>query len=206
MPPVRWIADAATILRVAGDRVNWDRLLAEADERLLTVVLREAVSLLTELVDAPVPASAVARLRGALWQVLTVCLSAAISLVGVGVVHDAGALSVEMGSGAARGVHDYSFPDDYWRFVSDLWRSLGSTVAPKAHIVIRLGSARISPDELRQQLVATSRFAGREVKLLHSEVSAIEGRQTDVFRPGAGGCKVEVDCLFNVSGYRSTGG
>jgi hypothetical protein len=30
-----------------------------------------------------------ARLRGALWQVLTVCLSAAISLVAAGVVHDA---------------------------------------------------------------------------------------------------------------------
>jgi hypothetical protein len=99
----------------------------------------------------------------------------------------------------------HSFAADYWRFVSDMWRSLGSTVAPQAQVVIRLGSSRIPPDELRQQLLATSRFSGRKVKLLHSEVSAIEGRQTDVFRPGAAGCKVEVDCLFQVSGNRSTG-
>jgi hypothetical protein len=99
----------------------------------------------------------------------------------------------------------HSFADDYWRFVSDMWRSLGSTLAPRARVVIRLGSSRISPDELRQQLLATSRFSGREVKLLHSEVSAIEGRQTDVFRPGAAGCKVEVDCLLQIGRGRPTG-
>lgn len=92
----------------------------------------------------------------------------------------------------------HSFPAEYWRFVSDMWRSLGSTVASQAQIVIRLGSSRISPDELRQQLLATSRFSGRKVRLVHSEVSAIEGRQTDVFRPGTVGCKVEVDYLFKI--------
>jgi hypothetical protein len=65
MPPVRWIADAAMILRTAGDRVDWDRLVFEAETRLLAVVMREAVEVLRETVDADVPASVVARLRSA---------------------------------------------------------------------------------------------------------------------------------------------
>jgi hypothetical protein len=65
MPPLRWIADAAMILRTAGERVNWDRLIAEADERLLLVVMREAILLLTALVDVYVPAAVLTRLRTA---------------------------------------------------------------------------------------------------------------------------------------------
>jgi hypothetical protein len=65
MPPVRWIADAAMILRTAADRVSWDRLLADAEERLLVVVLREAMRLLVELTDAPVPGAVMARLTRA---------------------------------------------------------------------------------------------------------------------------------------------
>jgi hypothetical protein len=65
MPPIRWIADAATILRTAGDRVDWDRLLAEADRRLLMLVMREAVRVLREIVDIPVPDWVDSRLRTA---------------------------------------------------------------------------------------------------------------------------------------------
>jgi hypothetical protein len=65
MPPIRWIADAATILRTAGDRVDWDRLLAEADRRLLMLVMREAVRVLREVVEVPVPDWVGARLQSA---------------------------------------------------------------------------------------------------------------------------------------------
>jgi hypothetical protein len=65
MPPVRWIADAATILRSAGARVDWERLLTEADERLLLIVVREAVRHLRELAEADIPDWVVARLAAA---------------------------------------------------------------------------------------------------------------------------------------------
>ena len=96
----------------------------------------------------------------------------------------------------------HSFETNYWRFIADMWRSLGSVLASNAKIIVRLGSSRISPDNLRAQLLATSRFSGRKVVLSHSEVSEISGRQTDVFRPGTSGCKIEVDCVFTIRGRR----
>jgi hypothetical protein len=62
MPPIRWIADAATIVRTAGDSMDWNRLAADADERLLSLVMREAVRLLRVVGDVEVPDFAVALL------------------------------------------------------------------------------------------------------------------------------------------------
>lgn len=59
--PLRWIADASTVLR-AGE-VDWERFEREARERLLTVVLASAVDDLRDLVDAPIPAEVARRLR-----------------------------------------------------------------------------------------------------------------------------------------------
>ena len=88
----------------------------------------------------------------------------------------------------------HSFAVTYWRLIADMWRSLGNVVASKGHVVVRLGSSRITPDELRKQLTATSHFSGLPISLIHTEVSEIDRRQTDAFRPGTVGCKVEVDC------------
>jgi len=91
---------------------------------------------------------------------------------------------------------------NYWRFIADMWRSLGAVVARSAHVLVRLGSSRVSPEELERQLVATSRFSGRIVELVETESSTIKRRQTDAFRPGTVGCKIEIDCHFHVTGRR----
>lgn len=65
LPPVRWLADGAMILRAAGDEVDWDRLIDEADERLLLVVMREAIDSLVTLAGAEVPEHALRRIRRA---------------------------------------------------------------------------------------------------------------------------------------------
>lgn len=96
----------------------------------------------------------------------------------------------------------HTFASSYWRFIADMWRSLGVVLSRSSHVVIRLGSSRISPDELRRQLVATSQFSGRRVELVEVECSEIRRRQTDSFRPGTVGCKVEIDCHFHVKGKR----
>lgn len=86
----------------------------------------------------------------------------------------------------------------YWKFIADMWRSLGVVLSPKSHIVVRLGSTRIQPDDLEKMLTAAATFANRKVQLVSSEVSKIRRRQTNSFAPGSKGCKVEVDCCYRM--------
>ena len=93
----------------------------------------------------------------------------------------------------------YRFEDKYWRFIADMWRSFGQVVSKGAHIIVRLGSSRISSDDLRKKLKLTSAFAGCGVRLVSSRISTIRRPQTNYFRPGAHGCRVEVDCHFLIT-------
>lgn len=86
--------------------------------------------------------------------------------------------------------------DHYWSFISDMWRSLGAVMADRSHVVVRIGSRKISPDLLKRGLTGCAQFSGRKVKLIESQVTKIKGRQTDAFRPGTRGCVVELDCHF----------
>jgi hypothetical protein len=94
----------------------------------------------------------------------------------------------------------HTFASNYWRFIADMWRCLGVVLGRSSHVVVRLGSSRLSTEELQRQLVATSVFSGRKVELIETECSKIKRRQTDAFRPGTVGCKVEIDCHFHVTG------
>jgi hypothetical protein len=91
----------------------------------------------------------------------------------------------------------YSYEAKYWEFIADMWRCLGAVLSRRAHIVIRIGCRRLSPDHLRLALTAASRFSRRRIELIGSEVSRIRNRQTDLFRPGARGCSVELDCHYH---------
>jgi len=93
----------------------------------------------------------------------------------------------------------HGFADNYWRFIGDMWRSLGAILAPKAQVVIRIGTRRLEPKALVKTLTAMSQFSQRKVALVSSEVSELKNRQTDLFRPGSKGCSVEVDCHFSMS-------
>ncbi len=85
---------------------------------------------------------------------------------------------------------------NYWSFIGDMWRSLGAVMADGSHVVVRIGSRKISPDFLRRGLTGCAQFSGRKVKLVSSQVTEIKRRQTDAFRPGTTGCVVELDCHF----------
>ncbi len=86
--------------------------------------------------------------------------------------------------------------DKYWSFIGDMWRSLGAVMGEGAHVVIRIGSRKIKPEQLRRSLKGCGEFSGRRVKLVSSRVTEIKKRQTDAFRPGTKGCVVELDCHF----------
>jgi hypothetical protein len=89
--------------------------------------------------------------------------------------------------------------DKYWMMLADMWRSLGRVLSKNSNIVIRLGAARIGPDRLVSGLEGVAKAANRRVRLIKCEASEIVKRQTDAFRPGSTGCKVEVDCHFRMA-------
>lgn len=62
IPPMRWVADAITILRAAPD-LDWERLVEQTRRRRLVIQMREALDYLARAFAAPVPASVLARLR-----------------------------------------------------------------------------------------------------------------------------------------------
>ncbi len=84
----------------------------------------------------------------------------------------------------------------YWSFIADMWSSLGSILSSDAHIVIRLGSRKLSPSRLSSMLTSSSFTSQRRVCLISKRVSIIQRRQTDAFHPGTKGCSFEVDCHF----------
>jgi putative nucleotidyltransferase-like protein len=63
VPTIRWIPDAMTILRSAGVRVDWDRVVEQAARRRLLLRFGRGLCYLRERFDATVPDDVVARLR-----------------------------------------------------------------------------------------------------------------------------------------------
>lgn len=86
--------------------------------------------------------------------------------------------------------------ENYWSFISDMWRSLGALLASKSHVVVRIGSRTSPPDRLLKTLTASAVFCGRKFDLISHEISELRNRQTDAFRPGSRGCLVELDAHF----------
>jgi hypothetical protein len=87
---------------------------------------------------------------------------------------------------------------NYWSFIADMWRSLGGTLARRAHVVIRIGSRIESSATLRTSLKGCATLSRRKVSLVSCRESEIQNRQTPSFRPGARGCRVETDFHFYV--------
>ena len=85
---------------------------------------------------------------------------------------------------------------NYWRFMGDMWRSLGRIVAKNGDVVIRIGCRKTTPSELRRRLLATAHYSGRKVAIASWTVSVLRNRQTNSFRPGSKGCTYELDCHF----------
>lgn len=62
-PPIRWIADALTILRVSGAEIKWPEIAAFAYRWHLTYRLGLGLSYLTRYFDAPVPSDVLAEIE-----------------------------------------------------------------------------------------------------------------------------------------------
>lgn len=62
-PPIRWIADALTIIEVAGPLIDWNAMVQFAKEQRLTHRLALGLGRLRDAFDAPVPADILEQLR-----------------------------------------------------------------------------------------------------------------------------------------------
>jgi hypothetical protein len=65
LPPFHWVADAITTIESAARRLDWDRVVAEAKRRRLTVATGQALRLLAGEFGAAVPPEAIERLEAA---------------------------------------------------------------------------------------------------------------------------------------------
>lgn len=61
--PLRWIPDAMMILRNAGLKIDWQRLLQEAHRRCLVVSIKKSLTYLHDVFAAPIPADIMANME-----------------------------------------------------------------------------------------------------------------------------------------------
>jgi len=57
IPPLRWVADAMTILNAPHASLDWDRLITQVEKRRLILPMRATLNYLRTLLDAPVPSA-----------------------------------------------------------------------------------------------------------------------------------------------------
>ena len=58
VPPVRWVADAVTVIRASPD-LDWDRLIAQARKRRLTRIAAASLAYVAGSLEAPIPAAVI---------------------------------------------------------------------------------------------------------------------------------------------------
>lgn len=56
VPPLRWVPDALAVLRGAGQAMDWERLVDQAQRRILVLPMIDTLRYLRDTFDAPVPA------------------------------------------------------------------------------------------------------------------------------------------------------
>jgi hypothetical protein len=64
IPSIRWIADAATILREAGENIDWEYLAGEARRREISLQTSKALNLLANEFEMPIPPTVLVDLAG----------------------------------------------------------------------------------------------------------------------------------------------
>jgi len=105
-----------------------------------------------------------------------------------------GASEPRRGSGDDR----HRSPKSYWTFLSDAWAGVKPLLAPNVTIVVRIGGTRVSFSEASEKLRQSLEVGlGRQVQALDEGFcSEIVGRQTNGFRPGTGGQRLEFDFRY----------
>jgi hypothetical protein len=65
LPNLRWVADAAVIVKQSGDQIDWDRLASQAEAHGVVVPLQATLTYLSDRFEVPIPERALRQLRAA---------------------------------------------------------------------------------------------------------------------------------------------
>jgi hypothetical protein len=90
----------------------------------------------------------------------------------------------------------------YWKFMEEAWAGCAKLVQKGTVIVIRIGGAKFTKDDLFDGLQSSLRtgFADRRIKSLHTGLTTeIKNRQTNAFRPGTTPERYEHDFAFSLA-------
>lgn len=92
--------------------------------------------------------------------------------------------------------------DMYWKFLEEAWSGCANLVKKGTVIVIRIGGARLTKDDLFDGVRSSLQegFADRRIRALHNgETTEIKNRQTNAFRPGTTPKRYEHDFAFSLN-------
>lgn len=95
----------------------------------------------------------------------------------------------------------HTLATSYWKFLREAWGGIGKLLAPDATIVIRIGGAKLTKQELFDGVTDSLRSAwvDHEIAPLHEGItSSIRRRETSAFRPAPPRANVEHDFVFTV--------
>ena len=90
----------------------------------------------------------------------------------------------------------------YWTFLTAAWAGIAELLAPDCTIVIRIGGMSFAKEELETGVVSSLRAGlgcGSLDTIQPLDVSEIKNRQTNVFRPGTKGKRVEYDFVVRAA-------
>lgn len=90
----------------------------------------------------------------------------------------------------------------YWKFIEEAWAGCTKLIRKGAVIVIRIGGAKLSKDELFEGVQSSlcKGFVNQHVKALHTGITTeIKNRQTNAFRPGTTPERYEHDFAFSLN-------
>jgi hypothetical protein len=90
----------------------------------------------------------------------------------------------------------------YWTFLAEAWTGVKNLLAPGAILIVRIGGTHVSFTEARERLLQSLRTGlGETVEPLDEGFcSEILGRQTNGFRPGTSGQRLEFDFRYRLTG------
>jgi DNA methylase len=96
----------------------------------------------------------------------------------------------------------YEVAGRYWTFMEAAWRGVARILAPTSTIVVRMGGRSLDTEQVRSGLL-TSISKGLSFKFLREVepffTSEIKNRQTNAFRPGTTGTRVEHDFVLRAT-------
>jgi hypothetical protein len=101
---------------------------------------------------------------------------------------------------SSRGDDRHTSTSFYWKFLEQAWVGVAPLLKASAVVVVRIGGMRLGFEEARDQLKNSLTAAFDKVRLMDAGyVSELRHRQTDSFRPGTTGRRVEFDFRFRVA-------